>query len=247
MKLRDKIADFFGYRVINKNKNHIVFADHFREILRRYRINCVFDVGANRGQYGRGLRAMGYRGRIISFEPVSETFCLLERESAKDPLWDVYNYALGSKEMDQTIKVTKNSDLSSFLEPGESLQKMFAGDKGDAIEKEERVMVKTLDAIFNNVITDTSELRIALKMDTQGYELDVFKGAEKSLDRISVLQSELANIPLYQNMSDYLTVLNLYTKKGFEVTGFFPESRNMDDLRVIEFNCVMVKKNRLVL
>src|SRR5438046_9585223 len=50
-------------------------------------INCVLDVGAHRGEYGLELRRSGYRGFIISFEPVTENFVALERRAAGDPRW----------------------------------------------------------------------------------------------------------------------------------------------------------------
>jgi len=82
-------------------------------------------------------------------------------------------------------------------------------------------------------------------MDTQGYDLEVFRGATKTLSKIAVLQSEIGNIPLYKNVPDLVTTLSAYLREGFEITGLFPESRDMEDLRVIEFNCVMVHKDLL--
>jgi FkbM family methyltransferase len=243
MKTRDRIANAFGYSLINRSKDHKLYETHLINVLKRYQINCIFDVGANRGQYGLLLRSLGYKGRIISFEPVKATFEALSSVSAKDPLWDVYPFALGNEDTVKIIKVIKNSDLSSFLKPNNALDHMFSAG-GSEVEREESVAVRRLDTVFTE-ISSASGLagRFALKMDTQGYDLEVFRGAVKTLEKIAVLQSEIANVPLYQGVPDLLTALSIYLQQGFEITGLFPESRDMDDLRVIEFNCLMVHKH----
>jgi len=57
-------------------------------------VNVVLDVGANSGQYATDLRRAAYKGRIVSFEPLSGPFSLLERSAARDPLWNCRQCAL---------------------------------------------------------------------------------------------------------------------------------------------------------
>lgn len=246
MKIRSRIARCFGYDIVKRSKDHRSYESHLINVLDRYGVNCILDVGANRGQYGLLLRSLGYKGRIISFEPVKATFDILAAVSADDPAWDAYHYALGNEDAVKTIKVIRNSDLSSFLKPDAELDKMFAADDRGKIEKEESVSIRRLEAVFAEVTAGVpGPVRFALKMDTQGYDLEVFRGAQGVLDRIAVLQSEVANIALYQGVPDLLTVLGAYAQQGFSLTGLFPESRNMEDLRVIEFNAIMVQKRLL--
>lgn len=237
----------FGYDFIKRRKNHKTYEGHLENLLKRYCINCVLDVGANRGQYGHLLRRVGFKGRIISFEPVRKTYEELILATASDHLWDVHLLALGSKNSLMKIKVMKNSDLSSFLDPNDRLRDMFSGNEGDRVDYEETVSVKRLDDVFNEAIEPSlqSPLRLALKMDTQGYDLEVLHGAEKTLEKTSILQSEIANIQLYSGAPSLTTSLNMFFEKGFEITGIFPESRDMNDFRVIEFNCLLVQKNLL--
>jgi FkbM family methyltransferase len=235
-----------GYDLIRRSKNHKLYESHLISVLEKYRVNCVLDVGANRGQYGLLLRSLGYKGHIVSFEPVKSTFELLSAVSVRDAGWDVYNYALGSEDALKTIRVIKNSDLSSFLKPNAALDRMFVANGGGKIEKEETVSIKCFDAVFSGIMEKVpGPVQFALKMDTQGYDLEVFRGAAGTLEKIAVLQSEISNIPLYNEAPDLLTALNMYSQKGFEITGIFPESRNMEDLRVIEFNVLMVQKDLL--
>ena len=51
-------------------------------------IDCVFDVGANVGQYGTRLRRLGYRRRIESFEPIPTAYKRLEETASSDRLWE---------------------------------------------------------------------------------------------------------------------------------------------------------------
>ena len=59
--------------------------------------DLVLDVGANAGQYGVEIRRNGYTGRIVSFEPASETFARLREACHADPLWTARQLAMGSE------------------------------------------------------------------------------------------------------------------------------------------------------
>jgi len=65
------------------------------DFLRSRDINVVLDVGANRGQFGARLRADGYSGSIVSFEPASEPFRELMLRAEVDEKWEAHKIALG--------------------------------------------------------------------------------------------------------------------------------------------------------
>ena len=91
---------------------------HLRELFTRYRIDSVFDVGANRGQYHDLLREeVSFDGVIFSFEPVSEHFSTLQAKATKDAAWQVFNIALGRADSRAQINVTASPGLNSFLRP----------------------------------------------------------------------------------------------------------------------------------
>jgi hypothetical protein len=87
-----------------------------------------------------------------------------------------------------------------------------------------------------------SEPRVFLKMDTQGFDLQVFEGAHECLDKIFGLQSELSIQPLYRNMPHYLEVLPIYEKAGFELYNLTVASR-IPDGGIQEINCFLKRKN----
>src|SRR5262245_26822768 len=83
--------------------------------LARQGVELVLDVGANTGQFARSLRTDGYAGKIISFEPLSAAFAVLQHKCAQDRDWECHNLAIGDAEGSATINVSANSLSSSLL------------------------------------------------------------------------------------------------------------------------------------
>ena len=99
-----------------------------QRLLREHHIELVLDVGANAGQYATRLRDDGYRGQLISFEPTSDAFALLQDAAADDPQWQTRQLALGDKpDRAAAINLSANSYSSSFL-PIERVHVDAAGD-----------------------------------------------------------------------------------------------------------------------
>ena len=164
-----------------------------RHIVRAHRIDLVLDVGANTGQFAVDMReGVGYAGRMVSFEPLSQPFAVLQRAAAEDPLWDAFNFGLGDRAGFSEINVAGNSVSSSLLamlptHANAAPESVYVGT--------ERIEVRTLDAVFDSVAR--SERNVYLKIDTQGFEKQVLDGAARSLPRIDFVQIELSLAPLY--------------------------------------------------
>src|SRR5688572_8587852 len=73
--------------------------EHLERFLTDFQIDCVFDVGANEGQYAEKLREIGFRGSIISFEPIPALASVLRRKATRDPDWIIEEIAL-----DETVR-----------------------------------------------------------------------------------------------------------------------------------------------
>jgi FkbM family methyltransferase len=210
--------------------------------LKDLRVNCVFDVGARIGEYGRMLRSIGFQGRIVSFEPVSENFRTLELACSGDELWHAYPYALGSEVSESSINVTQGTNFSSFLSPNGFGRSRFP-DEID-IDRKEAVSVQRLDAIFDEVTQSIHEPIAYLKMDTQGWDLKVLQGAERCLDRIVGAQSEMSLISIYERMPSAIEAMGAFEQAGFFPAALYPVSRDMYQ-RLIEFDCIMVRPHSL--
>ena len=84
--------------------------------LRKFEIDLVLDVGANKGQFASEIRHCGYAGRIVSFEPLSQAHGELLQSSAGDPMWDTYpRCALGDHDGEAEINIAGNSHSSSIM------------------------------------------------------------------------------------------------------------------------------------
>ena len=213
------------------------------EVLRRLDVNCVLDVGANKGQYGLMLRSVGYKGYIVSFEPAAEPFQVLERVAKRDPKWTVHQWALGSQPATAAMHVMRSSEFSSLLTPTDYSVRRFQ--RSAPVDHEEQVKVRRLDQILPAVIRHVRDPRLFLKVDTQGYDLEVIAGAGRALERMRGLQSEISVVPLYERAPDMFQSLPAYRSRGFELSGLFPVVYDPDADRVLEYDCVMVRPDCL--
>lgn len=203
-----------------------------RDLLQQLKIDCVLDVGANRGQFARELRQIGYEGLIFSFEPIASEFRALKDNFKGDMRWRGYQFALGSKEETLSITVPKLTVMSSLLES--SIPEMNT--------RKESVRVKRLDSIFHALFTEFGFSNVFLKMDTQGYDLQVFSGASGCIDKIHGIQSELSIQPLYVNMPHYLEALTAYEARGFVLHNLSVVNR-VSNGGLLELNCFMRRSN----
>lgn len=199
-----------------------------RDLLAALRVDCVLDVGANRGQFATELRRIGYDGLVISFEPIGSEFSALMDRFTADRHWQGYQLALGSAEETREITIPKLTVLSSFLEP-------VVKEKNTRVET---IRIRRLDSMLPEILQDLGQRRVFLKMDTQGFDLEVFKGAAGCLDRVFGIQSELSVQPLYKGMPHYLEALSAYERAGFDLHNLTVVSRT-DSGGLLEMNCFM--------
>lgn len=207
-----------------------------RSVIERSDIDLVIDAGANEGQFARSLRSF-YAGQILSFEPVTFAFDKLAEAASADPKWHVYKLALGSRDCTQTINVSDRTLFSSLLKSNDYCAQRF-GDRAKGKHKEV-IRICRLDGLLEEIVPDIGSKRVFLKMDTQGYDLEVFKGLGQRLERVTALQSEVSLISIYEGMPHWTDSISLYERTGFGVVGMFPVNR--DSGRVIEYDCLLEK------
>ena len=198
----------------------------------------MLDVGANIGQYGQQLRGLGYKGLILSFEPDPKTHAKLVTASQADPLWHCYNTALGAAGGLEPFNIMAETAFNSFRVP--TNQDTTRYENLNKIVETVMVKVERLDDVLPALAKDLGFSRVYLKMDTQGFDLEVFRGASGVHDRIEALQSELTVKRLYGQAVDWRDTLAEYEKAGFELAGLFQVNPGGSEL--VEFDCHMVHR-----
>lgn len=236
-----RAARRLGYDIVPSHwMPSALFAVHLRELFAHLRIDCVLDVGANRGQYHDFLREfVEYRGRVISFEPIAEHVALLEQAARSDPLWEVHGIALGHHMTTMDLNVMVGDPFSSFLEPDHAHVRQFNDE--NVVDHVQRVEVRRLDRVLPELRRRFAMDNVYLKLDTQGFDLQVIEGAGAELSTIRALQTELAFKKLYLGMPGYDEVLGSLHSKGFDISSVFLVSADAN-LRAIEGDCVMVNR-----
>jgi FkbM family methyltransferase len=182
------------------------------KLINHFKINKIFDIGANTGIFALTMRAAGYSGKIISFEPLTSAFKVLKKNSDKDSNWQAVNVALGSHDEERMINIAGNSESSSLLQ---MLPDHSSSAPKSAYTGKEKITVCKIDTLFNNYYHDGDQ--ILLKIDTQGFEKEVLDGAMQSLSKITGIQLEMSLIMLYEGEMLYMDMISFLKEKGFKL------------------------------
>ncbi len=180
----------------------------------------VFDVGANVGQSVESFRQAFPGSLIHSFEPSPTTYAKLRArcEGMRDV--STWNYAAGADRA--TLSFTENTkpDMSSFLAPGELCW--------GSVERVTPVQVVTLDSFAEE---QGIEFIHVLKSDTQGYDFEVFKGAERLMNenKIGLIYFEFIFSDMYKNLPAFHEVFRYLQEHDFSLVSFY-ESHFQQDL-----------------
>jgi FkbM family methyltransferase len=210
------------------------------EIFRSRGINCVIDVGGNRGLFAKRLRTLGYTGRIVSFEPSPTTLPIIRAAAEKDPGWTVRPVALSSAPGEAQLNLHKGPELDSLLEalPSALDQLDTMAATGTAT-----ITLSTLEAEFPAATAGIDEPRVLLKSDTQGHDAEVLRGAGAGglAQSVVAVLVELAAQPIYAGQPAMTTVMDLILNDGFDPVAFEPFFSSSDGLRMVELDALFLR------
>ena len=202
-------------------------------------VGAVIDVGANVGQYATRLRAAGVTVPIVSIEPGAETHATLVEAAAADPDWTIApRMAISDARGTAVLNVNARSDMNSLKPMDEASLTVFPKAKPVTTEQ---VATERLDDILDDLVGPDSG-PVFLKIDTQGNEAEVIRGAERVLGRIIAMQLEMSLKPLYQGEPSYLALLNELDRLGYDLHLVLPGYSSRTLGRQIQFDGLFVRR-----
>ena len=173
----------------------------------------IIDVGANIGQFSVAASQIFPDSQIWAFEPVPDSFEILSKNLGKSPRVLLQQCAIGAANESMDININSHRHSSSLLALGEAHSTAFPFARE---ETKVRVEVKTLDSLEN--LFDLKP-PVLLKVDVQGFEAHVIRGAPKMLQQVDFVVIETSFQPLYIGEMTFLELGNLMVQNGFEFVG----------------------------
>ena len=238
LEILNSLLHRFGFELgrYNKGVNSIL---RRRAFLEKYNVDLIIDVGANTGIFGNETRWSGYKVNIVSFEPLSDAFEKLLQNTAGDTRWKSYNFALGAENSKGTINISSNSHSSSILDISDI---HLNAESSAPYSGKQEIEIKTLDSIFDQIGANANE--IYMKIDTQGFEMNVLNGASGSLRMINTIQLEMSLHPLYSNQALYNDIMNFLHSRGYKLIDIEPGFADLKTGTLYQFDGVFRKSDR---
>ena len=209
-----KLARKFGFDIIKFKKDQMGIYP-FYDMSKFVKSNhpMLFDVGANVGQTVKDFNEVFGNATIHAFEPSPDTFEILKNNTADVKNLHLWNYGVGSSTGDMLLNEYIHSNTNSFLD----IHK--ADDKN--LKKQTLVKTTTVDKFSEDHGIQKIDV---LKIDTEGFELEVFKGAEKSFiaGKIGLLFFEIRFRNSHDDMPKFDELWNYALKRDFELVTIYP-------------------------
>lgn len=223
----------------------VVGRAHVGEILRltKYKkwielmdIHTVLDIGAHSGEFSSALRKVIPDAYIYAFEPTNECFLGLKKRMRKEGGFKAFNVALGEREGHVEFYKSEFSKSSSVLPMGRRHREEFPW---TARTEKVSVALRRLDSVLSgrNLVPN-----VLMKIDVQGYELQVLKGSWETLKKVAYIIVETSFERLYEGASTFDEVYSFLKEQGFRYVGSWDQLVSRRDRRVLQQDAIFVKE-----
>jgi FkbM family methyltransferase len=217
----------FG-EVLNASRNRVW--------LQKANINTIIDVGAHMGEFASGVKSILPHAQTYSFEPQPECHLALTERMQKYDKAKTFCMALGSQSGEMTFYKSEFSKSSSLLPMSDLHKEAFPWSSGGQTTK---VMVSTLDDQFTDVQLVQNVL---LKLDVQGFELEVLKGGPRTLEQVKFVLAETSvGGELYQGEATFNDLYDYLKQFGFHYGGNWDQMVNPQDGIMLQVDALFVR------
>lgn len=183
------------------------------DILKKVECDLILDVGANRGQFSMLVRLFHPNIKLHAYEPLATEASKYRRFVGINAKTHLHEVALGSTEGEYELHVSARPDSSSLLPIGDLQIKFYPETREKKLEK---VRVFRLDTLSEH----WSESEQAfLKIDVQGFELEVLRGAKAALRHCRYVYVECSELALYSGQAFRADVVKFLGEQGFRQRG----------------------------
>lgn len=214
--IRFYVKRFLSKRGESLVKAYSTYDGQRNELIKKLNVELAIDVGANVGQWALATFELGFKGRIVSIEPDPRAFQILEKERQKSKnidRWNLVNIAAGDIESSIDFNDWGVDGGSSSILPLTAQGEMFTYHLNKEIPKI-KVAMSTLDKIIKSYGDFKNGL---LKIDVQGYELQVLNGAAISISKFSIVEIEVPIVDIYEGATLLPEMLIWFRERDFEL------------------------------
>lgn len=220
-------------------KDYLFFKNFFNSIIgKNYKQFVFVDVGANDGWFAKSMLHFQPKLKIISFEPLKNPISSLEKITHIYKNFSYLPKAVGDKKGKVKIKEYKTSGLSSI----KNLSKNYK--YSDLHFDTSQINEYLVDIVTLNDILKNESKKIVLKIDTQGFELEVLKGARNLFKngKIHCVIIELCTVVKYENQALDVEIINFLSRYGFILFDLKPAIYEDDSGHMTEYDAIFIKR-----
>ena len=215
MKLLEKIAIIF-FDILDKYIHQRNIIKYLKQNLKNLEI--FIDIGSHKGSYTDLIINNFYVKKVIMVEPQKNIYEHVKKKYLKDKRVKTYNLAVSDKKKRQALYINKHDLTSSLTEIDKKNNylklkaKLFGGSINDLIQNKYMVNSCKLSEIIKKNNVKKIDL---LKIDTEGHELQVLKGAGSFLkNKVNFMLIEIHNSNIFLNY-DAKKIHNYLKKNKF--------------------------------
>ena len=203
--------------------------------LRQSGINTVIDVGAYTGSFSFAVRSILPEAQIYAFEPLPDNFALLHHKFRRDGNFKAFNIAVGSQSGKTTFYSNEFAASSSVLPMSREHQVAFPH---TSQVTEISVPVKRLDDLKTQMGLRS---KVLMKIDVQGYDFEVLKGARELLPQVDYVIVEIGVQLLYEQQASFEDIYAFMQSVGFVYAGDFDQLVSPKDGKVLQIDALFMR------